>query len=54
MAEEYSNLQGFGVAASCPFCSCWAQSEGFEGPGGVPGGSWGRSVPSDRPPVKEP
>ena len=24
------------MAASCPFCSCWAQSEGFEGPGGVP------------------
>jgi hypothetical protein len=36
-AEEYSNLQGLGVAASCPFCSCWTLSEGFEGPGGVPG-----------------
>ena len=25
-AEEYSNLQSLGVAALCPFCSCWAQA----------------------------
>jgi len=25
------------VVASCPFCSCRVESEGFQGPGGVPG-----------------
>ena len=34
---EHGNRQGPGVVASCPFCSCRVESEGSQGPGGVPG-----------------
>jgi len=36
-ADRQVANQGLGIVALCPFYSCWVESEGLGGPGGVAG-----------------